>query len=219
MAGQIVLQVGLHPTLEDGDVHEAFSTQEIRRKNAEIICKQREPGILLEYYLQKTSQYRYVLNPGRTEITRIDQRTTDEVLCTWCKVPLFLSSYKGPIFGDTFYGCGGKTYLDVTAFDDIWTYIEVNTVYREADFPFYPWNENRRYLVLALNDFDDALMRSFTEPLMDGDVVVKKRKSYVSWRAGLAVIGVSEADVLNRKKPINVLHVRLNPNIVLTKSL
>jgi hypothetical protein len=217
-AGQIILAVGTHPTLEDGDVLHAFNRREIRRKWAELLSRQYDPATLLENYLATISQYKYELIGG--QLKRTDQKTLDEVWCTWCNVSQFMANYTGPLFrGDTFYGCGGKTYYDDTTLDSLWSFIESNTAYREADYPWYPWPENRRYLVLAVNDFNDATMRDFEAPLTSGPNVLKKRKSYVAWRGGLVALGATEADVLNKKKPIDVLHVRLNTSIILEKSV
>jgi hypothetical protein len=177
MAGQLVIHVGDHPSLGDGDILHAFSPDEIRRKNAELICRQKAPEL-----------YPYFLAATRVS--------------------------------------GGPTKLDMATYDDIWQHIEAETPYREAEHQWWPsWNEFRRVLVVATNDFSDAQMREFESPLIDDSdpdpdkwVTVAKRKCYIPWRAGVVALGVTEADVLDRFKRIDVLHVRLNTNIVQVKT-
>jgi hypothetical protein len=173
MAGQLVIIVGGD---RDGDVLHAFSPNEIRRKHAELICKQKAPE-LYPYFLQQT---------------RVS---------------------------------GGPTKLDMATYDDIWEHIEAETPYREVDHQWWPWDENRRFLVVATNDFTDAQMREFESPLIDDSdpdpdkwVTLAKRKCYIPWRTGIVALGVTEADVLDRFKAIDVLHVQLNTNIVQVKT-
>jgi hypothetical protein len=176
MPGQLVIHVGGHPTYGDGDILHAFSPNEIRRKWAELICKQKAP----ELY------------------------------------PFFLSKTRVP---------GGPAKLDMATYDEIWQHIESETAYREADYPFWPWGENRRFLVVATNDFTDAQMAEFESPLIDDSdpnpenwVTLAKRKCFIPWRSGLVALGVTEADVLDRFRAIDVLHVQLNTDIVQVKT-
>lgn len=186
---------------------------------------------LLEGLLQNIQQYRWD-RVSHNEVKRTNLRTLDEVVygstaisdpdkpgrMIHCHVAAFLeravSDGKYPLFGATgaerFYFGDGKEQAGHTELDAIWNMIETQTPEREIDYPDWPWTdeEKRRFLIIDVDDFDDATAGDLTGPLLEnpgdpqGSAVLKPRKNGIAWRNLRDVV---EADV---NDPATVVDIR-----------
>jgi hypothetical protein len=240
--GQLVIWPGSHPRLEDGDVTHAFNRRTIRHHWAQLICWPRESGKklggflgsskpLLESFLSKVYQYKFERVSPRF-VRRTHLRTLDEDIIgptanakgEKMNVPAFLARRhrfgKLPMFGEegkeVWYG--GHTLADHAALDNVWTDIEAQTSHLERNCTRWPWNDTKQYLVIAVDDFDDETAGELTAPLMDGETLVKKHRSWIPWRDLRDTV---EADVLNKKQKVDIFGIRkhVRSQIVETKSL
>lgn len=128
-----------------------------------------------------------------------------------------------PMFGTSINNAviyGGRTIIDHTKLDTVWTQIETKLGVTEDSIPYRPFNRRsyQKYLIISVNDFpDDA---GLTSQLIDEETgeTIKKRKNYINWRQLRDVI---EADVLDLKRPVQIDNIRkhVRQEIVLEKSV
>jgi hypothetical protein len=227
--GILEMITGSHQTYEDGDIKSAINRRGIRQMFAEQICWPRKAngqgriggmlgtGTLLEDFLSRIMQYKFErispLEVRRTDLVTTDQEVFGSGSGDW---PLYLArrkaSEKKPIFGTTgseiWYG--GKTRGNHANLDLIWDVIETRTPEREVDWMATSMGNRKKFLIVYVDDFDDATAGDLTQPLYDvtdpnNPVLVKKRKNWGAWRGLRDVV---EADVLDKTVQVNIAEIR-----------
>ena len=115
---------------------------------------------------------------------------------------------------------GGKIKKDISTSTAIWNKIEAKTAHKKVEnkkWPFTPI-ERKHFLAIPVDDFDDKEIERMTEPLYDVDkrtgefaldengdkVVLKFRRYKFDWKSKLAELKISEADVLDKTKSIDL---------------
>lgn len=236
--GVLELIVGDHPTYEDGDVKSATNYRRIRHMHADGICHVKNVpfnpdglnpiGSLPDTFLSNTSQYKW--ERLGSMVRRTNLWTSDEV--EYGSTPIedpdrpghmihchvsdhfnFLKKHpRHCVFGEAGveFHYGGRQLADHPILDTIWTAIETNSSEIENDWMARPIGDRRKYLILYVDDFDNAEMGELSSPLMDNadpenPVIVKKRKNWATWRG---MIDVIESDVLNKKKRVDIAEIR-----------
>ena len=129
---------------------------------------------------------------------------------------------KNKIFGSVANAVwyGGKTKKDATTSTALWNKIEAKTALKKASHKKWPFTPRERegFLAIPVDDFDDKEIERMTEPLYDVDprtgdfilddnderIVLKFRRAKFDWKSKLAALGVSEADVLDGTKSIDL---------------
>lgn len=101
---------------------------------------------------------------------------------------------------------GGKTRTILThaALDSIWSVIEVQTAYREVDFPYFPGTNLRKYLVLPIVDVSQADAQDLLEQITSGETMTKQRRYKFDWQSlpGVNVAIINQ--VLDRQIVVDV---------------
>lgn len=195
---------------QDGDILYAANDRHIRFTHAHHICHPREmtrlsSGLLpldclTAKFLELTSRYRYE-RVSRTEVIETDLITLQQEVIGSTpndsgKVIHVVDQimhkrlYSNPMmFGnngsEVWYGKvdARRTLMDATA---IWDMIESNTPERFVNYQNYPStvDERKKYLIVSMDDFDDATMHDYMSPGYDQDGFrISKRKNFVNWRA------------------------------------
>lgn len=222
--GQLALIVGAHPTYEDGDVLVAINRRRVRQVHSEHIChvKQmgfnsdglRPVGCLAEKSREATHQYKFVRVGDSVERHEIGTPNVEVFGPEAIDVSLFLARRKvharHAIFGNAGaeYWFGGQIDTSHARLDTVWNAIETDSANREADFPNWPFTDKelRRFLIVDVDDFDDATAGQLTaeqwdETNPDQPVLVKKRVHTVAWRGLRDVI---QADVLDPAVSVDI---------------
>jgi hypothetical protein len=186
-------------------------------------------GSLPDVFLSNTSQYKWEII-GSGLLRRTNLWTSDEV--EYGSTPIedpdrpghmihchvaehFGGLKKHPrhcVFGTSGaeYHYGGRQVVDHPILDTIWNEIEVNSAEREDEWMAKPLGDRRKYLILHVDDFDNATSGELSSPLVDNSdqenpITVKKRKNWAMWRGMPDVV---EADVLNKRKTVNIAELR-----------
>ncbi len=187
----------------------------------------RNPGTLPEKYQENAYQFRFE-RISATEVRRTDLKTLDQVVLG--PTPTLIDGTQQYIFVDEFiarrksnsrhkiFGSdgaeiwyGGKLDVSWTKLDTIWEEIESRSLAElgeqknEVDHRDWPATarELSRFLIVSVNDFDDATAATLIEPLfdVDGETILKKRKNFIQWRQLRDTV---EGDVLDPAIPVDI---------------
>lgn len=230
---ELTVKIGDGAGYSDGDVISAYNRRAIGCRWAEFRCHPKfaarergriVPGGVAQDWFEATHAYRFE-RVSETEIRRVEIATgkeetfgpTPNARGERVDVPLFiarrLAHPNNRIFGapgaELWYG--GRQDRSAAAVAKVWTAIEKKTAFRRADHEHWPRGaqELKSHLVLPVDEFDDAEARALVAPELGQDrdgfpVILRKRTRAVAWRALLPRGAVSEGDVLDRTKAIDL---------------
>jgi len=242
---ELIIKIGTNgpnPAYQDGDIVDAFNSRRIKFGHAWDICKPHDKGfnsdglrdsILLEAFESKTNEYKYE-RISKTEVRRTNLKTLNVVVIGktpdsnghFIHVEAFLvrrlRNNRHRIFGSSgserWYG-GESINMSNTVVGEIWDAIEINTPHRRQDFEKLSLSPNMKkaFLVLSVDDFDDAVADQLVEPVSEKYIdpqgvelerIKVKRKRYVNYPI-IPLIASSIEDIRNRAIEVDVRHTTL----------
>lgn len=183
-----------------GDILHAFSTSRLEALHAECLCVPRverflpsgfanDPMGLMQLWYERTRPYRFERRGPQTvvQVTLADLSETD--VSSQIRVEAFLArrfatarapgAAGRPIFGapgaEIWYG--GPIRYPAAALDAVWTALEAQTTHRRADHQTAPNVDQRKYLLLTVDDFDEDTSVALTAPWVNpsGQMLAKRR--------------------------------------------
>ena len=190
----------------------------------------RNLGTLPEKFQENAFLYRFE-RISATEVRRTDLVNSGQViigptptLIDGKSQHIFVEDYiarrkadaKHRIFGtdgsEVWYG--GKTDVTWTRLDTIWEEIEnrslaeIGEQKNEVDHRDWPAGarELSRFLIVSVNDFDDAVSKELTQPVVDttdpdNPVTLSKRRNMIAWRE---LRDTNESEVLDPGIPVDI---------------
>lgn len=115
----------------------------------------------------------------------------------------------GSIGSEVWYD--GKIDYSARALNRIWRGIETHTPERKSHQKYrrlaFSDQELKSHLVIPVDDFNEARRKELESPLFEDDNelrIIKKRKNFYRWREMLGDLGVSESEVRDKGRKIDV---------------